>query len=208
MSSLIIFLQAMVVGFVIAAPVGPIGILCIKRTLMTGFWAGIVTGLGSALAGATYGTLVVFGLTAITSFITSEIFWIKLFGGVLLMILGARELWSLQRHTLSFANTDHTTLMRSLSTAFVVALSNPMTLIGYFSMVPALAANFCCTPAQGVVLVGGIFTGSLSWWLLLSSIVTITRRRLPQKFLNMINIGSGIVLIGFGLFVFMSALVL
>lgn len=205
MNSLFIFLQAMVVGFAIAAPVGPIGILCIKHTISAGFWAGIVTGLGSALAGATYGTLVVFGLTAITTFVTSEIFWVKLIGGLLLMFLGMRELRSSQR-LIPVNHTEHATLANSLGTAFIIALSNPMTVIGYFSMVPALAANFCCTPAQGVVLVGGIFAGSMSWWLLLSSLVATTRRRLPQKFLNLINKGAGIVLIAFGFFVFISAL--
>lgn len=205
MNSFFIFLQAMVVGFAIAAPVGPIGILCIKHTISSGFWAGIVIGLGSALAGATYGTLVVFGLTAITTFVTSKIFWVKLIGGILLMILGIRELRSSQRFV-SVNHTQESTLAHSLGTAFIIALSNPMTLIGYFSMVPALAANFCCTPAQGVILVGGIFAGSMSWWLFLSSLIATTRRRLPQTFLNLINKGAGVILIAFGFFVFMSAL--
>jgi len=204
MNSFFIFLQAMVVGFAIAAPVGPIGILCIKRTLSGGFWSGMVTGLGSSIAGALYGTLVVFGITATTAFIASEIFWIKLLGGFVLIMLGVRELWVLRNHTLSFTPAESSTLLKALGSAFFIALSNPMTVIGYFSMVPVLAANFCCTPAQGAVLVSGIFAGSMAWWLLLSAGIATTRRRISPTVLSLINRGAGVILIGFGLFILIS----
>lgn len=206
MSAFVIFLQALFVGFAIAAPVGPMGILCIKRTLAGGFWAGFVTGLGSALAGATYGALIAFGITAITTLLVSNMFLIKLIGGTVLVLLGVRELR--MKVVLSFPSASkNSSFVELISSAFLIAITNPLTLIGYLGLVPALAGEMCCTSTQAAVMLGGLFTGSISWWITLSALVSILRHRLSVKALHVIGVLSGAILIGFGLFVFIGALV-
>jgi threonine/homoserine/homoserine lactone efflux protein len=206
MNSLYIFLQAIVVGFAIAAPVGPIGVLCIKRTLSSGFLAGLATGFGASFAGSVYAAIIAFGITALTALLTNNIFVIKLVGGALLVFLGIQEM----RTKVSFSAVTVGNRLRPLqliTTAFFIALANPMTLLGYLGLVPALAAEFCCTPAQAATMICGLFTGSMLWWISLSGLVSSFRHRLSDKALQVIGISSGIVLIGFGLFVFISALI-
>lgn len=206
MESLIIFFQAMLIGFAIAAPVGPIGILCIKRTLSGGFFAGLATGFGSAAAGATYGSIIAFGITAITTLLVSNMFLIKLVGGAVLVLLGVRELR--MKVVLSSTNAgNNSSPVRLVSSAFLIAITNPMTLLGYLGLVPALAGEFCCTPTQATVMILGLFSGSMSWWITLSTLVSVVRHRLSANMLQTIGILSGLVLIGFGLFVFIGALV-
>src|SRR5258708_21954065 len=88
------FMRGLFIGFSIAAAVGPIGLLCIHRTLSKGFWYGLVTGLGAATADATYGSIAGFGLTIITTFLVGQLRWIHLLGGLFLVYLGCKTLFS------------------------------------------------------------------------------------------------------------------
>jgi threonine/homoserine/homoserine lactone efflux protein len=205
MTTVPIFFQAMAVGFVIAAPIGPMGVLCIKRTLTNGFWCGLATGLGAASGGAVYGILVAFSITSITAFLTSKMLSIKLIGGGLLAILGVRELYS--HKNLVVGGSEHLSFAKALGSAFLVALTNPIGLISFLSIIPALVESLCCTPMQAVILVSGIFTGSITWWLILSTIISRTKRHLSVNQLQIIRVLSGIVLICFGLFISFKALV-
>ncbi len=195
------FLRGLILGLSIAAPVGPIGVLCINRTLLRGWLVGLVSGLGAACADAIYGCISISGITIISSHTIAAISWLKLVGGLYLLYLGYR--------TLSTAPTKSTSEKSELATSglagafistFGLTLTNPMTIISFAAMFAAIGTSTAgSSVTTGAILVFGVFLGSALWWLMLSGGVGILSRRLADTTIGWINRLSGIVIIGFGL---------
>jgi threonine/homoserine/homoserine lactone efflux protein len=204
------FWQGMVVGFSIAAPVGPIGVLCIRHSLTSGRLAGFSAGMGAASADSLFAMLGAFGLTAVSSFLVGQQFWLRLVGGLFLCWLGLRILRAPKSSRaaleLDLAQGKAIQPLRIFLSAFVLTLSNPLTILSFAAVFAGLglAAGAGAAAAGWVVL--GVFSGSAAWWLLLSSAASALRSRLSPDKLSWIDLFSGVVIMSFGLAILFSLL--
>ena len=192
-------LRGLVIGFSIAAPVGPIGVLCIRRTLADGRAAGLVSGLGAASADACYGFIAAFGLTFISNFLIDQKLWLQLFGGAFLCYLGIRTFLAQPATQAQLTSTESRGLLASYSSTLLLTLTNPMTILSFVGIFIALGlASASGNYATAAILVIGVFLGSASWWLLLSGGVSLLRSRIDSRALGWVNRISGVVITAFG----------
>ncbi len=197
------FLRGLVLGFSIAAPVGPIGLLCIRRTLARGRWIGLASGLGAASADAVYGAVAAFGLTAVTKFLTGFETPLRVGGGIFLVILGAKIFFTPPEQ----AEDDNSRggHFGAWGSTFLLTLSNPATILSFAAVFAGLGLFGNSQPDQAVWLVAGVFSGSAAWWLLLSSLVSIFRERLSARTLKLVNRAAGLIIAIMGLAAIASA---
>jgi threonine/homoserine/homoserine lactone efflux protein len=194
-------LRGLLIGLAIAAPVGPIGVLCIRRTLTEGRISGFVSGLGAATADALYGAVAALGLTFITGFMLSQEGWFRLVGGVFLLYLGARTLSS--RPAEEAAAAGGRGLVAAYLSTLVLTLTNPLTILSFAAIFAGLGAGSLGTGGNygaALTLVAGVFLGSALWWFLLSGGVSLFRARLDNRALRWVNVVSGALIVGFGTF--------
>ena len=193
-----LFFRGLVIGFSIAAPVGPIGVLCIRRTLADGQISGLVSGLGAATADAMYGCVAGFGLTFISSLLIDQQMWLRLFGGLFLLYLGIKTL--LSRPSDQAANAAGSGLLGSYVSTFLLTVTNPLTILSFVAIFAGLGlANTSGTYISAVILVLGVFLGSALWWLLLSGGVGVFRDKFNTQGLLWVNRISGVIITVFGM---------
>jgi len=198
-------LRGLAIGFSIAAPVGPIGVLCIRRTLTEGRVSGLVSGLGAATADAVYGCIAGFGLTFISHFLIDQQVWLRLGGGVFLCYLGLRTL--LARPAEQAASARGNGLVGAFVSTFFLTLTNPMTIISFAAIVAGLGlAGTMGNYMSAGALILGVFIGSALWWLILSGGVGLFRERFSQYGLRWVNRISGAIITGFGVLALVSAI--
>jgi len=198
-------LRGLAIGFSIAAPVGPIGLLCIRRTLAEGRASGLVSGLGAASADGIYGCVAGFGLTFISNFLVSQEGWLRLIGGVFLCYLGLKTLFAKPAEQAALAKGNG--LVGAYASTFFLTLTNPMTIISFAAIFAGLGlASTSANYLSAGVLVFGVFIGSALWWLILSGGVGVFREKLNPHGLQWVNRISGAIITGFGLFALLSAL--
>lgn len=190
--------RGVIIGVSIAAPVGPIGVLVIRRTLAEGRIAGLVTGLGVATADALYGSVAGFGLTFISSLLISQQGWIRLIGGLFLCYLGIRTLLTAPAE--QGATGGAPGLLYAYVSTFILTLTNPLTILSFVAILAGLGIGGSGRDyASAAILVLGVFVGSALWWLTLSGGVNLLRERIGPNVLRWINRASGVVILGFGL---------
>ena len=198
-------LRGLAIGFSIAAPVGPIGVLCIRRTLTEGRVSGLVSGLGAATADAVYGCVAGFGLTFISDFLISQQVWLRLIGGGFLCFLGLKTL--VARPAERAAPARGNGLVGAFASTLFLTVTNPMTIISFAAIVAGLGlAGTKGNYVSAGALISGVFIGSALWWLILSSGVGVFRGRLNPHGLRWVNWVSGAIITGFGLFALVSAI--
>lgn len=191
------------IGFSIAAPVGPIGVLCIRRTLSDGRLTGLVTGLGAASADAVYGILAAFGLVSITNLLIGGQTWLRLIGGVFLCYLGIKTL--LAQPPREEIPEQRTGLAGAYTTTFLLTLTNPLTILSFAAVFAGMGlASTGGDYGSAVILVVGVFLGSASWWLILVGVVGILRGRFKPSMLRWVNIIAGLIITGFGVVALLS----
>jgi threonine/homoserine/homoserine lactone efflux protein len=197
------FLKGLIIGFSIAAPVGPIGILCIRRTLAEGRLVGLVSGLGAATADALYGCIAGFGLTFISSFLVSQQTWLRLVGGLFLCTLGVRTFFAQPAEQAAASNGKG--LLGAYASTLFLTLTNPMTILAFAAIFAGLGlASAPGSYASAAVLVMGVFSGSALWWLLLSGGVSLLRGKLNSGSLRWVNRISGVFITAFGVLALVS----
>jgi threonine/homoserine/homoserine lactone efflux protein len=200
-----LLLQGVLVGFSIAAPVGPIGVLCIRRTLAEGRSAGFVSGLGAATADAIYGAIAGFGLTFVSGFLVDQETWIRLIGGLFLCYLGVRAF--LAKPAEQVESAQGSGLVSAYGSTFLLTLTNPMTVLSFAAIFAGLGALEARRDyLEATVLVLGIFVGSVLWWFALSGIAGLFRERFDVGALRWVNRISGVVVAGFGVAALVSLL--
>ncbi len=198
-------LKGMAMGLSIAAPVGPIGVLCIRRTLAEGRVSGLITGLGAATADGIYGFIAGFGLTFISNFLVSQQAWLRLIGGGFLCYLGLKIL--LSRVSEQAVRVKDRGLLGAYGATFFLTLTNPMTVISFAAIFAGLGlASVGRSYMEAAALVSGVFLGSALWWLILSSGVGMFQGKLNHHSLQWVNRISGVVIIGFGLSALLSGI--
>ncbi|MDH4415451.1 MAG: LysE family transporter [Rhizobium sp.] len=199
----LLFGKGLLLGLAIAAPLGPIGALCINRTLERGFWAGVAGGLGTAIADGVYAALAAAGFTALGSFLGWADLPLQVFGGLFLLYLGVKGLRP--RSAVSAASIGARGLVSTTAATFLLTIANPATILSFAAIFARLGLTAGEGGWTGAFLVAGVFTGSLAWWFFLSGSVTLARSRLPQGFTVIVARISAAILIVFGLFALVHA---
>jgi threonine/homoserine/homoserine lactone efflux protein len=198
-----LLLSGFVIGFSIAAPVGPIGILCIRRTLAQGRVSGLISGLGAALADAVYGGIAGFGLTIITGFLIDHQMWLRIIGGGFLLFLGIKIFYSKRVAEVSVGG-DHNLWAEFIST-FSLTITNPMTILSFVAIFAGLGVGTVGDDYLSVSLfIFGVFAGSMSWWSVVSGIAGWYKGNLDLAGLLWVNRVSGSIIFGFGLLAWFS----
>lgn len=198
---LALFVSAFIIGISIAAPVGPIGVLVIRRSLAEGRLIGLVSGLGAAAADTFYGFIAAFGLSAISSLLVSASLPLRIFGAVFLAYLGIKTLLSKPSEKAAEAKSATNLLSAFLST-LALTITNPMTILSFLGIfagmgLEAVAGN---TLAASVMVLG-VFAGSAAWWLLLSTGVSLFREKINAQVMLWINRLSGAIILSFAIWI-------
>ena len=198
MDSLPLLLKGFVVGLLVAAPMGPVNILCIQKAITRGRVAGFITGLGAALGDAVFALVAALGLTAVAAFIEENEFWFRLPGGVLLLFI-AILLWRSHPHYEQGSQTS-SGIFRSVVTTFVLTVTNPITLAGFATLFVAwgMSTGLHLVNASNVVL--GVLAGSSAWWAILALLVGLLHGRIEDKHLLALNRAAAIAAVVFGLY--------
>jgi len=196
-----LFLRGLALGFSIAVPVGPIGLLCIRRSAARGFRSGLVSGLGAATADAVYGSVAAAGLTLVADFLTRQGRWLGLLGGAFLVYLGVRTFLS-QPGEVGAVDKGGSAGGDYLST-FFLTLSNPLTIFSFAAVFSGLGAGARSQfRMSAFLLVLGVFLGSALWWLGLSAAVSRLHGQMTARTLAWVNRISGAGITVFGLLMF------
>ncbi len=199
-------ITGLIIGFSIAAPVGPIGVLCIRRTLAEGRTHGLISGLGAATADAVYGCIAAFGLTVIANVLVQQQFWLRLFGGAFMCIIGVKTL--LAKPAAKACERRGRGLFGAYGTTFLLTLTNPMTILSFAAIFAGVGVGSAVSDyGSAALLVFSVFAGSALWWLIFSGTVSFLRTRVTPKILTWINRVSGAVIIGFGVLALVTAFV-
>jgi len=198
------FFKGIFVGFAMAIPIGPIGIMCIRKTLTEGRLRGLVIGLGAATADLLYGCVAAFGLTMISSTLVSQRIWIRLVGGALLLYLGIRTFRTQPANPNIPLNNNG--VLRSYLTTVFLTLTNPLTIFAFIAVFAALGLGNGLNNFSASALVAGVFIGSCLWFLLLSSGVTLFRKKLDLVGLKWVNRIAGVLIIISGIIAIVSLL--
>lgn len=199
------------IGFAIAAPVGPIGMVCIRRTLHCGVGVGLASGLGAAVADGTYGVAVASGLT-LTGWLISHSTLLSLVGAALLVSMGVRVLRALAPHARASAAIcgalarERISRRRAFAGTFALTVTNPTTIVSFIGVIAALGSSGA-TSGAAFLLVLGVFLGSMLWWI---TLVTVVRRARPvlSRSMRWVDWATGVVLVGTGSFIALRLAVL
>ena len=184
---------------------GPIGVLCVRRTLTEGRAAGLLSGLGAATADTIYGCIAGFGLTFMTQALMAQHFWLGLIGGLFLCYLGIKTFRTPPAETAAPAAGKG--LAGAYASTFLLTLTNPMTILSFAAVFAGLGlATSDRNVVDAGVLVAGVFIGSAMWWTILSVGVGAVRGRFDQRRLRWVNRISGAVILAFGVAALVSGL--
>jgi threonine/homoserine/homoserine lactone efflux protein len=195
-------LKGIAIGLSISAPIGPMGLLCIRRTLAAGRACGIISGLGVATADGFYSAVAAFGIAAVSNFLLSWRLPLRLAGGIVLCLLGARIFLEKAAAERSKPDPSATRLLTAYSSMLALALSNPIGII-FFT---AVFAGWGLAETGGdyfgaLLLVCGVSLGSLMWWITLSTTVHFLGTRLSPAIMRRVNQLSGLLITIFGILV-------
>ncbi|HEX2962478.1 MAG: LysE family translocator [Bacteroidota bacterium] len=189
----IIFLKGVLIGFVMAVPLGPIGIMCIRKTLTEGRLRGLVIGFGAATADLLYGSIAAFGLTLVSDLLIREKIWIRLVGGALLLFLGVKTFLKMPADP-KF-NVHASSIIRSYLTTVFLTLTNPLAIFAFIAVFAALGLGYDLSNYSASALVSGVFLGSALWFFMLSSGVMFFRKKFEVKGLIWVNKIAGVLIV-------------
>jgi threonine/homoserine/homoserine lactone efflux protein len=196
----VLFLRGFLIGISIAAPVGPIGVLCIRRTLANGKLTGFLSGLGAATADMVYGAIAAFGLTVVTNLLIENTFWLRIIGGCFLLYLGIKTF--LEKPANHAAQANESGYFSAYLSTFFLTITNPMTILSFAAI---FAGTMLGTQTGSpLILVAGVFSGSATWWLTLSLGVGLMRNSLTENHMAWINRISGAIIVTFGIIALVS----
>jgi len=201
---MIFLIKGLLIGFAIAAPVGPIGVLCIRRTLADGRLIGFFSGLGAASADMFYGAVAAFGLTAVQNILIGQQFWLHILGGCFLFYLSLRTFFTKPAKQAAVSEAK-----RGLTSAYLstlgLTLTNPATIISFGVIFAGLQlgetnGNFL----SAGLLVSGVFLGSAAWWLTLSGVVGFFREKFTPEWMTWVNRLAGLIIFAFAIAAFVT----
>ncbi len=189
-------IRGIATGLIIAAPVGPVNVLCIQRTIGKSWKSGLVSGLGAAAADTIYGAIAGFSITLVIDFLLREQFWIRVLGGALLIVIGV--MYYVRKPQTIGRNKDESSHSDFVST-FLLTLTNPTTVLSFIAVLATLGMREQRAAGATLLLVGGIFCGSMMWWTLLTGVVNRLRREITRRTMLWMNRIAGLAIGGFGI---------
>ncbi len=198
---ILLFFKAALIGLSIAAPVGPIGLLCIQRTLAHGMRIGFVSGLGAAVADGCYGAIGAFGLSALTQSFVALTTPLTFVGAGFLAWLGIQT-WRAKPTTTpatadSRVGNPGTSAIRAFVSVLALTMMNPATILSFIAVFAALGGRSAPDTAAASVMVLGVFFGSAAWWLTLALGISTLRHKIGPRAMQQINRGAGLFLMVF-----------
>ncbi len=201
MNAIELFLKGVIAGVAISAPVGPVNVLCVSRTISKGWIAGIVSGIGAAAADTFYGSIAGFSISIVIGFLIREESKLRLFGGILLVLLG---IWYYMKRPESLSKhgkrkADHSDLV----TTFLLNLTNPTTVLSFLAVLAVLGLGGHRAAWLTLMMVAGIFAGAMVWWLILTGVTNYFRDRFTDKSMLWMNRIGGIAIGAFGVLMFL-----
>lgn len=203
------FVHGVILGFSASVPLGPIGLICIQKTLNRGRWAGIISGSGAAASDTFFAIIAAFGISIISDFIEQQQFTLRIIGSVILVLLGLKIFITNPAIQIRKQNKKKNNLLGDFISIFFLTLSNPVTLFVF----GAVFASSGVIKNQNTFLdllyiVIGVFAGAMFWWLVLTNIVNLFRKKFNLKRLWWINKITGAFIVAFGIFVFIASFVM
>jgi threonine/homoserine/homoserine lactone efflux protein len=202
----LLFTKGFLIGLTMAAPVGPVGILSLKRTFMKGHLYGLVSGLGISTADAIYGLLALFSLTTISDFILAHQLWLRILGGIILCGLGIKTFFKSVHDQLAYLSGISNYVGAYLSALFLTLL-NPILILAFGAIFAGMGLVSQSTSyLASVAIVSGLFLGSASWWVFLSGMLSSLRMRFNDALIQKINQFSGVLIVFFGVIIIGSAI--
>jgi threonine/homoserine/homoserine lactone efflux protein len=199
-----LFFKGFVIGLMVAVPVGPVGLLCVNRTLSKGPAYGLFSGLGIATADAISAGIVALGLTLVSSFLIDQQMWLRLIGGAFLCYFGISIFFS-QPAEPSSANNKESSLLRGYASTFLLTLTNPLTILSFVAIYAGWGLEDLTGHYLGsALLTAGVFCGSAIWWVALSSGMPVVRMMFSRRGLCWVHRISGVIIAGFGFVVLLS----
>jgi len=200
--------SGLAIGFVVAAPIGPVNLIVIRRTLRYGGLFGFLAGLGAALGDAIFAAIAAFGITAAIDWVMQYSTILQIAGGIFLIVLGVRTFFA--RPHLHEAPPDTAYgLAGVIAMTFFLTMTNPATMLGFIAIFGGIA-GFTMTQdsyASAGILVASVFLGSVIWWLVIASLASLFRHRMNDRILNIVNKGSGGMIALFGVAVLVQLVV-
>ena len=203
MSVLFYLFQSWLIGVVIAAIIGPMSMLFIKRAFETGFYGAILIGLGVALADGAYGLVAALGISTISQFLLKKTVIIKTIGGLFLLYLSYKEIKNITVTKTAHINSKSS--IKILLEVFFLTLANPVTILSFMGVFASIT-NGPATILESLSMTVGIFLGSMSWWIILGLIISKIRYKISKIWIQRIKYLSAIILGGFGIAAIMSGL--
>ena len=196
MNILELILRGVLVGLIITAPVGPVNVLCVHRTITRGWRSGMVSGFGSALADGIYATIAGFSISLVIDFLMKEIFWIRLFGGIVLILLG---IWYYFRPLKKEDNSQKRDKdAEDTASTFFLTLTNPTTVLSFLAVLAATGLGHSRAWYLTLLMVAAIFSGAMLWWFVLTGIADHFRDRFTDRSMVLMNRIGGIAIGIFG----------
>jgi len=208
MTYLILILSGFVIGLIAAVPIGPVNLLCVRRTFAHGSLYGFLSGLGAALADGVFATIVGFGFTAIAQLIKDHSTVLEVVGGTMLLVFGVRTFLAPPQlrldEKLKAREQDASSLARAMASTFALAITNPATLLAFTAMfagVAGLVGGQASYFGAGLLVIG-VLAGSTTWWFTLTTVAGLFHTKINERVMTLINRASGAVITTFGLVVF------
>ena len=199
----VLLLKGIIIGFALALPIGPVGILCIRKTISRGHLPGMIIGFGAATADAMYGCVAALGLTFISDLLVTQHMWLRLIGGAFLLYLGIKTFLTHPVEEMPQANGRG--LLGTYVSTLLLTLTNPLTIFAFLGVFAALGLrNGNLGYGSAATLVSGVFLGSALWFFTLSYGVTLFRKKINSTGLGWINRISGLLIILFGIIAIVS----
>jgi threonine/homoserine/homoserine lactone efflux protein len=196
MKALELLIRGILAGLIIAAPVGPVNVICVQRTIAKGWRSGLISGLGSAVADTIYGSIAAFSITFVIRILIREEFWIRLVGGCLLILIGVVYYFKPPQ---SLKNPEPESDRTEFASTFFLTLTNPTTVLSFLVVLSALGLARNETWSLTSLIVGGVFTGSMLWWFILTGTVNYFRDRFSNRTMLWMNRVAGLAIGAFGL---------
>jgi threonine/homoserine/homoserine lactone efflux protein len=198
-----ILFKGLIAGITIAMPLGPVNLLCIHRTLAKGSKNGLISGMGAAVADTIYGIIAGFGLTLVSSFLLNHENYLRVIGGLFILILGLKVYFSHPKD--DQYRSENRSLLRAFTSTFFLTITNPLTILAFIGIFAGLGLTTkSINTIQATVLVTGVFLGSSVWWSLLSGGVNMFRDKFTDKTLLKINHIAGTIIGLFGILLIIS----
>ena len=197
------FYRGIILGFMISAPVGPIGLLCIRRTAQRGLLAGLATGMGAATADALFGALAAFGVSAILGVVEGYQIEIRIVGGIILAFM-AGNAWGKKPHLTNNVDVSVGNIIGSFFSGLALTCTNPVTILATLAVIATLGGQM--DKYEAAVMTGGILCGAAAWWTLLAGGVAVFRRHFTERTILFINRATGILLLVIGIYALVTGI--